>query len=153
MNATTSGSGSAQPRGAAGQATKPGAGAAMASRSGALLFAFLMFIAAGAFQLLEGIAALARGSFFVVTSSYVYRVDVTVWGWIHVALGIIFLAVGAWVLGGSVPARYVAMGMAVLSSVAHFLFIPYQPIWSVLVITVNVIVIWALAGRFEQERF
>lgn len=110
-----------------------------------------MLIAGGAFQVLQGTAALIRGSYFAVASSYPYQISVTAWGWIHVVLGIVLIAVSLWVLGGSVVARFAAMALAVVSAVAHFLFIPYQPIWSVLIIVVDVAVIWALAG-FETER-
>jgi hypothetical protein len=111
-----------------------------------------MLVAGGAFQILEGTAALIRGSFFTVTPSYAYNANVTVWGWIHVILGLVLIAVSIWLLlRDSVIARFTAMALAVVSAVAHFLFIPYQPIWSVLVIVVDVAVIWALSG-FESGR-
>jgi hypothetical protein len=110
-----------------------------------------MLIAGGAFQVLEGTAALIRGSFFAVRSSYAYKVDVGLWGWVHLAAGIVLIAVSLWLLRGSVAARFTAMALAVVSAVAHFMFIPYQPIWSVLIIVVDVMVIWALVG-FESER-
>lgn len=119
--------------------------------SGPTLFAVLMLVAGGAFQILEGLAALIGNRFFLVTPSYAYRVDVAAWGWVHLILGVILIAVSIGVLRGSLVMRFVAMGLAVLSAVAHFLFIPYQPIWSVLIISVDVAVIWALAG-FERER-
>lgn len=145
------GTGAAGPRGPVGSGASRGTGAATALPSGPLLFAALMLIAGGAFQVLQGTAALIRGSYFAVASSYPYQISVTAWGWIHVVLGIVLIAVSLWVLGGSVVARFAAMALAVVSAVAHFLFIPYQPIWSVLIIVVDVAVIWALAG-FETDR-
>ena len=152
MGATMGGTGAAQPWGPVGQGTNRGTGAPMAGTSGPLLFAVLMLFAGGAFQMLEGTAALIRGSFFAVTPAYAYQADVTVWGWIQVILGVVLIAVSIWLLlRDSVIARFTAMALAVVSAVVHFLFIPYQPIWSVLVIVVDVAVIWALAG-FESER-
>jgi predicted phage tail protein len=151
MGATMGGTGATEPRNTVGQGASRRAGAATALASGPLLFAALMLIAGGAFQVLEGTAALIRGSYFTVASSYPYRANVTAWGWIHVILGIVLIAVSVWVLGGSVAARFTAMALAVVSAVVHFLYIPYQPIWAVLIIVVDVAVIWALAG-FETER-
>lgn len=151
MSSTTSGSGSAERRGPIGQGPRGKTGTVTDWVSGPTLFAVLMLVAGGAFQVLEGLAALIGHRFFLVTASYAYRVDITVWGWIHLVLGIVLLAVSIGVLRGSLVARFAAMGLCVLSAVAHFLFIPYQPIWSVLIITVDVAVIWALAG-FEPDR-
>jgi hypothetical protein len=157
MNPTTSGSGSADQRGPmghgpVGQGPNRKTGAVRDLASGPTLFAVLMLVAGGAFQVLEGLAALIGNRFFFVTQSYAYRIDITAWGWLHLILGIVLIAVSIAVLLGSLVARFVAMGLAVLSAVAHFLFIPYQPIWSVLIIAVDVAVIWALAG-FERPRF
>lgn len=144
------GTGAAESWGPVGQGASRGSGAPMAGMSGPLLFAVLMLFAGGVFQMLEGAAALIRGSFFTVTPSYVYKANVTAWGWIHVVLGLVLIAVSVWLfLRDSVIARFTAMALAVVSAVAHFMFIPYQPIWSVLVIVVDVAVIWALSG-FES---
>ncbi len=145
------GTGAPEPRGPVGQGTDRRTGTAMPLPSGPLLFAVLAFIAGGAFQVLEGTTALTRGDFFVVTRSYPYQINVTAWGWIHVISGIVLIAVSLWLVRGSVTARFAAMALAVVSAVVHFMFIPYQPIWSVLVIVVDGAVIWALTGR-KSER-
>lgn len=151
MGSTLGGTGATEPRNPVGQRGGRSNGAVMALPSGPLLFAVIMFIAGGAFQVLEGIAALVRGSFFIARSSYAYNVDVAIWGWIQVVIGVVLFAVSLWLLRGSVAARFTAIVLAVVSAVAHFLFIPYQPIWAVLIIAVDAMVILALVG-FESER-
>lgn len=126
-------------------------GAAGAWTSGLAVFAAFMLITVGTFQFLEGLAALINGDFFVVGDEYAFHVDVTVWGWVHLLLGIGLAALGVFVLQGKSFARFTAMGLAALSAVANFLFIPYQPVWSVLVIALNVAVIWALAA-YDPDR-
>jgi hypothetical protein len=149
VNATTDSSGGAgidAPPGPSLRERPARRGAAAGWTAGLAVFAAMMLLTSGMFQVLEGLAALIKGAFFVVTSDYAYRVDVTAWGWGHLVLGLVGVAVGVGVLRGSVTARYLAMGFAVVSAVVHFVFIPYQPVWSVLVIALDVAVIWALAA-------
>lgn len=157
MNATTGRSDGPDPGGlggaggAGGQKVARRTGAAAYWTAGLSMFAALILITSGAFQVLEGLAALIRSDYFVVTEEYAFQVDVTAWGWIHLVLGAALIVLGVGVLRGVSAARYTAMVLAVLSAVVHFLFIPYEPVWSVLIIALNVAVIWALAA-YEPER-
>jgi hypothetical protein len=98
----------------------------------------------GFFHALAGFAAIVEDEIFVATPEYLYRLDVTTWGWIHLILGGLVLLAGFAVFNGSVWARTVGVILAVISIVANFAFIPYQPLWSLAMITANVFVIWAL---------
>jgi hypothetical protein len=122
--------------------------------AGFALFAGLMMIIIGSFHAIMGFAALLTDQFYVVTPSYAYEVDVTAWGWIHLLLGILAAVAGWGVMGGQLWARVVGITMAVLSAIANFFFIPYYPVWSLLVIALDVFVIWALCvyGRDVARR-
>jgi hypothetical protein len=111
---------------------------------GFALFGGLMMVMVGMFQALEGFVAILNDQFYVVTQSYTYGVDVTVWGWIHLVLGVLVAVAGFFVFTGSVWARAVGIGFAVLNAIAQFLFMPYYPVWSLLLIALDVCVIWAL---------
>ncbi|GAA4146835.1 DUF7144 family membrane protein [Actinomadura keratinilytica] len=121
---------------------------------GVVLFAGILLVTVGIFQLIAGIAALARDEFFVVTANYAFAVDVTAWGWIHIAIGILLVLTGWGIMAGRLLARIVGIAMAVVSAVANFLFLPYYPTWSMLMIALDVFVIWALCvyGRSEAVR-
>ena len=69
----------------------------------------------------------------------------TGWGWIHLILGIVVALAGFYVLSGRLWARIIGITMALFSAIANFFFIPYYPVWSVLIIALDVFVIWALA--------
>jgi len=112
---------------------------------GGLIFASTMMIVLGIWQVFIGIAALAEDDFFVVQDGYVYDLDVTAWGWIHLILGAVVGLAGFFLFTGSALARAVGIGLAGLAVVANFLFLPYYPVWSVVVIALAVFVIWALA--------
>ncbi|CAM01713.1 hypothetical protein A8924_2811 [Saccharopolyspora erythraea NRRL 2338] len=114
------------------------------------LFAAVMMILIGLFHLAVGLAAILQSSFQVVTDDYIYSFDITSWGWVHLVLGVLIGLVGIALIMGQTWARVVGMILAGLSILGNFLFIPYQPVWSVLVIAIDVAVIWALTLRLRE---
>jgi hypothetical protein len=113
--------------------------------AGLTLFAGIIMLVIGTFQSLQGLAAIIDDELFVVGPGYAYEFDVTAWGWVHLIGGIIVAVAGVFVLRGALWARIVGMAVAALSAVANFFYIPYYPVWSVLIIALDIVVIWALA--------
>lgn len=111
---------------------------------GMSVFASIIMITIGVFHAVQGLAALFRNEIYVVGAQYVFSFDLTAWGWIHLLAGILLVAAGFAILKGKVWARSVGVGFAVLSMIANFLFLPYYPVWSLLIIALDVFVIWAL---------
>jgi hypothetical protein len=109
-----------------------------------ITFAAMGLLLIGLFQLVAGLAAIIDDDFFVVTRNYAFDIDTTTWGWIHLLIGVVALGVGAGLIGQRLWAVVGAIAIAMLSAFANFLFIPYYPLWSLLVIAVNLWVIWAL---------
>ena len=122
---------------------KPPSGVAV----GFTVFAGVMMIMAGAFQGLAGIIAIFENEFYATTRNYVLEFDVTTWGWIHLLLGLLILFAGFAVLSGQTWGRVIGITMAGLSALANFAFIPYYPVWSLVIIALDVFVIWALAAH------
>jgi hypothetical protein len=114
---------------------------------GFTLFAAVMMIMIGAFQAIAGVVALVNDTFYVVGQEWVFQLDVTTWGWIHLALGIVIGLAGAALFSGAVWARTVGVVVAIVSAVLSFAWLPWYPIWAVLVITADVFVIWALTAH------
>lgn len=112
---------------------------------GGLVFAASMLVMIGTWQVLVGIAAIAKGEFFVVAPNYTYEIDISAWGWIHLILGVIVAATGVFLFTGATWARAVGIGLATLSAIANFLYLPYYPLWAIVIIAANVFVIWSLA--------
>ena len=113
--------------------------------TGWVVFAGMMMILVGSFQAIEGLVAVFDDGFYRVTESgLVVNVDYTVWGWTHLLLGALLVVCGAGVLAGNVVARGVAVVLAVISALANLLFIEAYPFWSILIIVVDVLVIYAL---------
>jgi hypothetical protein len=120
-------------------------GAKQAWAIGGTVFAAAMLLLLGIWQIFLGIAAIARGSFFVAADDYLYQFNVTTWGWIHLILGIVAVVTGFFLFSGAAWARGVGIALAVLSAIANFFFLPYYPIWSLAIIALDVFIIWALA--------
>ncbi|WP_053202614.1 DUF7144 family membrane protein [Jiangella muralis] len=113
--------------------------------TGGVIFAATMMVLIGVFQALEGLAAIIDDNFFVVLPNYTFDLDTTAWGWVHLILGIVIALAGFFLFTGSAVAGGVAIGLAGLSAIANFFFIPYYPFWSLLIIAIDIFVIWAIA--------
>jgi hypothetical protein len=118
---------------------------------GFTVFAGVMMIMIGVFQAIVGLAAIVNNTFYRVTPNYVFEFNVTGWGWLHLIFGILVALAGFAVLSGQLWARIVAIVLAVLSAIANFLFIPYYPLWSILIIALDIVVICALVSYDAQR--
>jgi hypothetical protein len=117
---------------------------------GFILFAAIMMIMAGVFQALAGLVAIFENEFYVATRNYLFQFDATTWGWVHLLVGLLVAFAGWGLLSGRTWARVVGITLAVLSAIANFLFIPYYPFWALLIITLDVFVIWAIAAHGHE---
>ena len=116
------------------------------------MFAASLLIMVGIFQALQGLAAIINDQRFVVTGDYVYKFDITGWGWIHLILGLVAIGVGTAMIMGQTWSYIVAMVIAILSAVAQFMWLPYYPIWAIVIIALNVAIIWALVEQVGTRR-
>ena len=95
-----------------------------------------------------GLAALLKsGRFYHTAANYPYGGNVKTWGWIVLIAGVIVLLAGFYVMTGALWARIVGITLASLSALANFFFIPFYPFWSLMIITLDIFVIWALAAH------
>ena len=121
--------------------------------TGWIVFASFMMFLLGAFQAVQGLVALFDDGFYIVSErGLVVDVNYNVWGTVHLILGILLLLSGAGVLTGNVAARTVGVILAGLSALANLVFIEAYPIWSILIITVDVLVIYALVVHGREMK-
>jgi hypothetical protein len=120
---------------------------------GFTVFAAVIMVTIGVLHALWGLGAIIDDEFFVVAPNYTYKFDVSTWGWIHLIAGVITALAGLALFTGAVWARAVAVVIAVLSIIANFMAIPYFPVWSIIIIALDVLVIWAVTthGRDVVE--
>ena len=125
-----------------------GAGERAPVGAGWVLFASIMMIMGGVFAIFEGLAALLKhGNFYHNATNYPYGAHVTAWGWIVLIAGIVVLLAGFSVMAGAMWARVVGITIASLSALGNFFFIPFYPFWALMIITIDIFVIWALAAH------
>lgn len=110
-------------------------------------FAAVVMIMTGAFQAFQGLVALLNDEFYVVGQKWTFSFDLTSWGWVHLIVGALVAVAGAFVLRGAVWARAVGVVVAVASALLNFMWLPYYPLWSMLIIALDVVVIWALTAH------
>jgi hypothetical protein len=110
-------------------------------------FAAVVMIMLGAFQAFQGLVALLNDDFYVVGEKWTFSFDLTSWGWVHLIVGAVVAVAGVFVLRGAVWARTVGVAVASVSALLNFIWLPYYPLWSMLIIALDVVVIWALVAH------
>ena len=114
--------------------------------------AFMMFLL-GIWWAMAGLAGILKDEIFVVTPKYLFKFNVTAWGWIHLLIGILVFLAGLALFQGAVWARTVGVILAGVSGLIAFAWLPAYPIWGIIFVTVSIFVIWALTvhGRDIAE--
>jgi hypothetical protein len=112
--------------------------------AGGITFAATMAVLVGTFQILQGLVAVFNDDFYLVTRNYTFDLDVSAWGWIHIIIGAVMLAVGFGLYARAPWAVIGGLAVAMVSALANFFFIPYYPVWALLLIAIDVWIIWSL---------
>ena len=117
------------------------------------VFAGVMIALNGAFMVLQGLTAIiGPNEYYVVSKSGLFIFDVNGWGWWNLILGVILVLIAVALLTGANWARIVAIIFASLSALGQLLLIPAQPWWSLIVIGVDVLIIYALTAHGDELR-
>jgi hypothetical protein len=111
---------------------------------GLTILAACFMVVTGILGFFEGLAAIIRGSFFVVLPNYAFNLSATGWGWIHLILGVLVFVAGVALFADQTWARVVGVVLATAMIIANFVYLPYYPVWAIVLIALNAFVIWAL---------
>ncbi len=120
--------------------------------SGWASFAGYIMVVAGIFQMIVGFAALFKSDVYISTENTLLLFDYSQWGWIHILIGFVLTLSAISLFAGQLWGRTVAIVLATLSAIANFGFIQAYPIWSILIIIMDVLIIYGVAmhgGRDE----
>ncbi|TAH33839.1 hypothetical protein EYC58_00140 [Candidatus Saccharibacteria bacterium] len=110
-------------------------------------FAGYLMMLSGILQGINGLTAIFKKQFFVVTPDHLIAFNITTWGWVHLILGIVIFMAGLELLRGAMWARVVAAILAILSFAANMAFISAYPWWSVIVMVIDVLILYAVTVR------
>ena len=111
---------------------------------GGLTFASALLLIIGVFEMIAGISAIAKDSIYVKAPNYVFNLDTSAYGWIHLILGALIFLTGLGLMRRATWAGVVAIVLAMLSAIANFFWIPYYPWWAIIEIGLAIWVIWAI---------
>ena len=119
---------------------------------GWIWFAAIMMMIGGALQAIHGLVAVVNDEWVVWGNRANLYLDISEWGWVHLIVGIVVFLSGLGVLSGNVLARFVGVVLASLSLVANFLYLPAYPLWAIVIIAIDVLVIYALTVHGREAR-
>jgi hypothetical protein len=125
--------------------------ATKAPMAGWIGFAAIMMLIVGMLTFFEGLVAVVRDNYYVLTPQQIIVFDVSTWGWIMLIWGTVLVLAGLGLGSGAGWARWLAVVLASLNVLAQlgFLGSSAYPLWALVTITLNIIVIYALTARWE----
>jgi hypothetical protein len=117
---------------------------------GWIWFAGIMLVLAGTFNIISGLVALFNDTYFVVGTEGLLLFDLTGWGWLHLLIGIVAVLAGIALFTSALWARIVAVIIAMVNAIQQLLFMPAYPVWSIIMITLDVLIIWAIIAHGDE---
>ena len=115
-----------------------------------VVFAAVLLVVVGFFNVIDGIAAIANSHIFIANAHYVIG-DLRAWGWVALILGALQILAALGVIVGNQAARWFGVGVIGLNAVGQMFFIPGYPFWSLMIIAVDVVALWGLCAYGSRE--
>ncbi|GAA1911746.1 membrane protein [Streptomyces durmitorensis] len=111
---------------------------------GGVVFAVCVLGIIGSFHAIAGLTAILDDNFYQAQNDYPFDFDVNVRGWVQMLTGVLVLAAALNIFSGRTWARAVGIAVAGFSALENFFFTPYYPVWSAIIIALDILVIWSL---------
>jgi dolichyl-phosphate-mannose--protein O-mannosyl transferase len=115
-------------------------------------FAGILLIVTASMDILQGVAAIANDDLYSQGSDYLYKFNMTTWGWIHVVLGVVGIVVAVGILRRTGWGQVGGMIVAGLGILTNFAALPRYPLWAIVVIAFYALVIWSLSTQLKHYR-
>ena len=115
-------------------------------------FAGVLLIVTALLDILQGMSAIANDDLYAKGSDYLYKFDMTTWGWVHLVLGVIALGIAIGILRRTGWGQLGGMIVASLGILTNFAALPHYPLWALIVIAFYALVIWSLSVQMKHYR-
>ena len=115
-----------------------------------IIFAVVLLVTVGIFNLIDGIAAIAKSHIFIANAHYVIG-DLRAWGWVALILGVLQVLAALGVLAGNQVARWFAVAVIALNAINQMFFVPAYPVWALLIISIDIVALWGLCAHGSRE--
>lgn len=119
---------------------------------GFIVLASVLLCISGTFNILTGLVAVFSDKIYVQGSAATIALDVTGWGWFHVFWGLVLFATGLALYAGATWARVVAIFVVAINMVTQLMQMPAYPLWSLVILTLDLLVIWAVIVHGDEIR-
>ena len=119
--------------------------------SGWIVFAAVIMLVVGVLDFFEGLIAIIRDNYYVVHGNQLIVLDTTKWGWVTLIWGIVLVIAGFGLWTGAGWARWftiIVVGLNILGQLS-WLGQSANPLWALVIITLNIIVLYALCARWK----
>jgi hypothetical protein len=121
---------------------------------GWIIFAGVTMIVLGAFSIIEGLVAVFQHNYYLVNTGHlIVHVNYTTWGWTHFGIGCAAVIVGFGVMTGQMWARVLGITIAVISAIVNLAFIAAYPVWGIIIIALDIVIIYALAVHGREMKY
>ena len=117
---------------------------------GLIIFAAVVLLVLGFFNMIYGIAAIANSHVFTANAHYVIG-DLRAWGWITLILSVLQLIAAGGILAGNQLARWFAVAVVGLNAIDMMFFIPAYPFWALTIIAVDIVALYGLCAYGSRE--
>ncbi|WP_353946186.1 hypothetical protein ABII15_34385 [Streptomyces sp. HUAS MG91] len=118
---------------------------------GGVVFAACVLGILGGFHLISGLSEVLSSNYYQAQHDYAFDFDTNGRGWVEMITGAVMLGAAFALFKGRTWARVVGIVIAGLSALEHFFFTPYHPVWSAIIIVLDVLVIWSLTAYGRRE--
>lgn len=115
-------------------------------------FAGFLMLLAGIFQTIAGFVALFNKDVFIVNQNNLVVFNYNEWGWIHIVIGVVLILSAVSLFRGGLWGRIIGVTLASLSAIANFVFIASFPLWSITIIVLDILIIYAIAVHGSELR-
>lgn len=116
-------------------------------------FASFMLLLGGFFAVISGFVALFKNTeVYHAASNTTWVFSYTQWGWMHILLGVLAILAAASLAAGNMYGRIVAVTVALLSAIANMAFVPIYPFWSIMIIVIDILVIYAVTVHGKEVK-
>ena len=112
---------------------------------GLVLFAGVLLLVVGFWNMIYGIAAIANSHVFVANAHYVFG-NLRTWGWVTLILAVLLLLAGVGVMVGNQAARWFGVVVVGLNAINQMFFIPAYPFWSLMIIAADIVALYGLCA-------
>jgi hypothetical protein len=115
-------------------------------------FAAIILAMIGAITFFEGLIAIIRDNYYVVTRQQVFLFDVSTWGWIMLFWGVVLFLAALGLAAKSGWARWFTIIVVILNLLGQLSFLGNSgfTLWSLTIVTLDIVVLYALTARWKD---